>query len=1158
MCERIRVWSKQFVTALAFPSDAIVSVAILLLVVVNAGAQNRTLGEIRGTVTDQSEARIGGGTVELTNRDTGVTTRVVTNSQGVYDAPSLVPGFYNVKITAPGFKSFLMNDVEVRAEGITVNGTLQVGNVSEQITVQATTAQVQSDSAEVRTDLDAQMTTELPNVGKSEFNLYSLLPGIQPQGAAAGTGGSLQGGIGVAAINGQQGGEQNFTIDGGTRTVNTGQGVWNAIVPIDAIATENYMLSNFGAQYGSGLTVFNATTKSGTNNWHGSLYEFVQNDFFNARNYFVPKTATRWNLYGGSVGGPIKRDKAFFFFAFQSNPIVSFQPNYFTFPTAAMRAGDFSQVPGLDASGNSTGQPIPLFDPASLYCDPVTNACTRTQPLPGNKIPSNRISPMSAAYEKFFPLPTFNNPNEAGQSPAACNAPTGVLPQNCFVLNTYFSGRNPTTNRTYNAKVDHDINAHNRLEASTMINDQKPIYGFNPGAPANGQLQLPAKQYTGQISDFWTASSSLVNEARFAINRVDGHYTPKDAGVNPNKNLIGLTGSLSSMLVGVSWNGQFGSGFNNAWPEFDSHVVDSSYVPSDIITWVKGKHILKIGGEYDALQQNNFWNNPDSITFSGSATENPAAVNANPYNQGLGYADFLLGEVNSSYSTVSPLIYQRMKAEHVFVQDDYKIRKNLTLNIGFRYEHSTAWSEKYGREGSFSPTAKNYGLGFNNVPLNGKLGSMVFGSAAVPNDYNLYDPRVGFSYSPRDKWAIRGGYGIYHVQLNLNTYGGNGTLGNGWAYQNTGYTQNPVVPAYNWDTSYPAYTVPTRTPDVYNTQSVNYVPKRLPASYSHQWTIGVQHELPARFFLDVKYVATRGVHLSFNRDVNQVPENQLYHFTDPSVNMIPYRPYNQYQGIYGNLADGFSFYNALQISLKKQYRGLDLLANYTQSKTHDTGTSTINWTTPEVYQNAYDVKANYKMSAQDVPYVVNGGVVYELPVGRGKPFLNQGGIVNAVVGGWKVSSVWSVVSGTTFTPQMAYNYSGALSGNWFPVIVGDANKPGNVANNPGCIGPTKVHTLSNWFNPCAYVAPAMGTFGDNGARNSLRGPAWRNVDLGVTKKWMIPELNQGYFELKLEATDAFNHPNFTVPNASIGGGSAGLISTAQTSRVLQIGARVAF
>jgi len=1124
---------------------------------------------MRGTVMDQNKARVPGASVDLLNKDTGVHTLLKSNGEGVFDSPSLVPGTYSVTVSREGFKTFTEEGILLIPGMITVNATLQVGAASQTVTVQASSyAELQVDSAEVRLDIDEVLAKELPNVGGGENSYLQVIPGVMPSGNTD-MGGQIQG-VGrrsgdLTAVDGEMGGFMQSTLNGGTRSNPSGGGMggWS-VVPVDSVDTFNFVLANFGAQYGNGLSQFNVTTKSGTNQWHGTAYEFVQNDFFNARNYFnynPPWVAPfKWNNFGGTLGGPVKKNKMFFFFSFQRNPTKSFDQGYYSFPVASMRNGDFSQVPALDGSGQPTGLALPVYDPNSLTQDPTTGVYTRTQ-LPGNKMNSGQISSISAAIVALLPEPNFLNKNQPGQSPQACAATEGLLPQGCFINNYYsFGNAHPLNWTTYLGKVDYDITSSNRLSSSLMVTKNFEDASAYPVAPVSGN-STQGGAYVGQLSDYWTISSSMVNEARVSLNRMDmGIISPDENKGYAQKLGGGIPGDLSTMFPGFWANGgqTFSMGTNGT---LAAKWVTTTGVGSDILTWTKGRHVIKAGGEWDLWNDNEYWNSNSTFGFSGLATQNPSAFDGNlPYTQGFGYADFLFGDVQSWGDGWGDTLGKRDHSVQLFVNDDYKIGKNLTIIAGLRWLYQPSWHEAKNRYTNFSPTTVNPG-----DPADGALGAAVYGNSTAPDtQWALFAPRFGFAYSPASKWVLRGGWGIYYTQKLEGSAGGSfGDPTSSVSNVNAGsYSTDNVHPAFNWNNGVPGYfqaTAADLTPDHFNWGGIIYAPKRQPLYYMEEWQVSVQHDLWRGFLLDVGYVANRGLHLPFFRDFNQVPQSQLWHY-DPTTgtDMNQYRPYPQYTNITMLAADGISMYNSLQATVKKRFsQGLTLTAAFTQSKNHDSHSSYGGSDLNDPYQNAHDIHAAYALSVMDVPYMLNGGAVYDLPLGKGKLFLNHGGLVDAIAGGWQLSGIWVLHAGIDFSPTTT-NVSGSLAGSEFPNRVGDPMKAGPVSGNPGCQAPDKIHTLANWYNPCAFVTPAIGHWGGN-ERNSLRGPAWRSVDMSVGKSFAIPVLGEATkFQIRMDATDAFNHPNFGVPDSYIPDSTAGLITSAQSSRSVQLGARLQF
>ncbi len=1106
-----------------------VACAILLVTAASAVAQNRTLGEIQGIVTDQNGASIVGAAVTISNTQTGVNTAVKTNDSGVYDANALVPGTYTISVNKEAFKTYVKSNVLVNTEAINVNVALEVGATTDEVKVMAEATTLQTQSAEQLLDISSEMVAKLPDLIPSsgehagELNFLTLVPGIQPGGGMGSAGGQTLNNDEWHAMNGGQVATQNWTVNGGSRMA-AGQTPGYAEVAPDAIASVNYVSGNFGAEFGLGYAQFNTDTKTGTNQFHGSAFENVQNTMFKARNYYspvAPITPFHWNYYGGTVGGPILKGKAFFFFSYIHMPVSNTVPHYYTYPTVAMDNGDFS------------GVPVTVYNPSSLIT--VGGVSTRT-PLAGNIMSPSMIDPVAKNIAQYISRPNYPFPNQS-----TCATASGVLPDQCFINNTYWTEGTAAPGTFYTSRGDYDLSPTNRLDASYLYDGTNITDTPNPGGGLNGDYTWDEYAHTAQISDFWTISPSLTNEVRIAFERQAIHANPM--GYSPGWNQkIGLNGSESAYFPSISWSGYAGGGFGSS---FNIGYTDNVFVPSDSLVWVKGKHVLRFGGEFDRFQHDASWNSNEGFNFSGIDTRNPA----DPASTGVGYADFLFGGVSNWGVYTTPESAQRGWNAGAFVQDDYKVKPSLTVNIGLRYEAIGAWNEAQNRVANYNPNLIN--------PLTGTFGAMCYGAntpgcPTQPTINNIFDPRVGFAWQPKANWSVRGGYGLYAPPNGAGSYSSSGTE-LGWSTQGSLNNTDNITPVFLLHQGIPAgsYLDPSpanRQPYSQNGFSVPYQPYHVRLAITQQYRVSVQRTIGAYLF-EATYVGMRADKLMQQRSINQVPKSLLSTAANSS-NPNQYRPNPTFLSINTQLTDGYARYNALQVGVRKQFgSGLSLVVNYAYSRTMDTGTGapTSGGINIDAMQNLNDVKANYAHSTTDVPNTLVVAVSYPLPVGHGKKFLNQGGVTDAVLGGWNLSTVYSGHSGTTSTPLVGSdNLSGGQDGNWFPNL-GGSWKPAH-------------QTPDTWINPSAFTVPSTGTFGNSG-RTILRGPAYNNVDLSVNKSFRLPMLGEaGAFQLRADATDAFNHANFFLwPTTSVvGNGYTGQVAGAGTQRNMQFGAKVTF
>ena len=1085
------------------------AVVLVLGMAVAAFAQSTNSGDLRGTVTDASGAVIPGVKVTILNTETGVTTELETNASGIYDSVSIRTGHYRVTFSKDGFSKLVRDGVVLDVGVLKLDEQLSVGTALQAVEVTAEAPLLRTETGEQSSILRTEVMAQLPNIGQDWQNFEKILPGFQNANNANG----------ALSINGNMPNYFNIMADGGSVLLPHSDNFDVAI--FETVQEVQISTSTFSAQYGIGGAVFNQISKGGTNQWHGAAYEYLRNNFFNSRNTFSPAVSlSRWDNFGGSVGGPVIHNKMFFYF--NVDKIINNGGSYpiSSFPTVAARNGDFSDVGG----NKLTSYQNLIYDPSSTV---VTgpSAFTRT-PFAGNKIPVSRFSPVAIAAEALLPMPNLGVPGQV-----ANNFQTFVPSLSPFLK---FFGR-----------LDYNLSDSNRISFSITERDNKGI-GYSSNCPSNcNPFDIDSKNI--QLSDVWTATPRTVNEFRIAYTRQGNWYTPQSFGQGyPAK--LGISYAVADVLPTLTVNGPVGS--TSIGPGTNAIYAEDSLQPSDVVTLIRGRHILHFGGEVLDFRDNSTpWGNINaaSLTFSGAFTRSGYNVTTT----GLGYADFLLGAVANWSAGYTPITGGRQKDPQLFIQDDFKVLPNFTVNLGLRYEYQAGWHEVANRVGVFDPTLQN--------SLSGTLGAMWIspanGRTSLMDGVNVWLPRASFAWSPRNSWSIRGGFGIYSLPWSIDTYSGGamgfGTLSSG-SISNTDqttplfYAQNPKPPITVQNGCVPGtgcYVLASHDPAGYNGQSVNFIPRHIPVGKNYQWSLAVQREFH-NSVLELAYVANHGSGLPYPVNINQIPANDL--------GLLPvqnYRPYPQYSAINGNYFDAYSNYQSMQLSYRKRFaRGFSFDTNYVWSKmmsNYDSsgwgsrnGTNTI--------QNSFARDSTYSRSNFDVPQNWKGSVVYELPFGRGKRFVNQGGLTNALIGGWQVSSLFLYQSGNVFTVQMNTNSTNSQANSQYPnVVPGVPLYPAN-------------KTAAQWFNPAAFVSPGQYTYGDAG-RNILRGPRYSDVDFSASKSLVVPKLEHGLLQFRFDATNALNHTSLGIPNASIGNSAVGQITGAQLSgRTLQLGARLSF
>ncbi len=1065
-----------------------IAVPMLLAMAVsfNAFGQNTNSGEIRGTVTDPTGAIIPGVNVTILNTQTGVRRDLVTNTSGIYDAVSVLPGIYSITLTKEGFNKIVRSGIEITVNPVAVDIQLTVGTSTQEISVTEQAPLLQTESGEQSTTLEYKTMQTLPNVGQNWANFTRILPG------AAGSGNGV-------AVNGNMPYYSNFLADGANVSLPHSANFDSAV--FETLSEVQMATSSFSAQYGVGGAVYNQISKSGTNQFHGSLYEYFQNDALNATNFFSHTVPfLRYHNFGGAIGGPVIKNKMFFFF--NADKIINNGSTFFSnsYPTALARTGNLSEYG------------------ATIY-NPVTRA-----PYPNATIPTSQLDRLALSFLSLYPAPN---------RPGTANNWVGNLPSQSPFMR-------------YFGRLDYNLTDKNRLTMSVTERDN-PGYSPTPASPV-GTTNSDIGSYNAQISDVWTPTANTVNEFRIGFTRQANNFAPATLNQGlPGK--LGWNYAFANIAPTINITGtccsQLAAGTNAIYNE-------NSFDPSDVVTLIRGKHILKFGGEVLMYQDNSTpWGNINGGTFGFSGV----FTQSGPHGTGgLGLADFLLGYTDNWNASNTPIVGLRQKVPQFFVQDDWKVTANLTLNLGLRYQIQRGWNEVASRIGTFDPTIMN--------PATGTLGAMRFGGNLQANDYKIFLPRLGFAYAPTKNTVVRGGAGIYSYGWSIDTYAGAaeglGTNSHG-ALSQTGNTA-PVFLLSQASYSTLNYVGPNTSPAAFNGQNVPYFPYHTPVARNYQWSLSVEQQLGRGMMVQAAYVGSHGTGLSFPIDLNAIPPNLLQQSVAAS-NSQSLRPYSAFKTINGNLFNGISNYNSAQLTFSKRMSyGLQFDLNYTWSRMLDDQDSS-GWGSRDggqVYQNAYNRRANYGPSNFDIPQMFKGDLTYQLPFGRGRTFMNQNRVLDAVLGGWQFSTVYALESGRPYTVVVGTaDNSGSLAGNgykWYPNLVG----------NPYVANPSP----QQWFNPLAYAIPASGTFGNSG-RNTLRGPGIISVDFSIGKNFSFPLPREtGNLQIRFDAVNALNHPNFDVPNAGIGTSNAGTITAITNSynsnlnpfgpRQLQLGARFSF
>jgi hypothetical protein len=1122
-------------------SQALLS--LLILPLAPLCAQN--FGEITGAVTDQSGAVMSAARVTITNTATNQTRQTATNEAGNYSAPYLTPGLYDVRVENPGFKASTRKGVDLQVDAVArIDFKMEVGEVTQQMEVTGGAPQLNTETVAMGTVIENRRIVDLPLNGRDYLQLVTLSPNVVGEAPSTG-GGGLQGGVRsqtALSVAGQRLEFNHYTLDG---VENTDPNFNSYIIhpSVDAVQEFKVQTGVYSAEFGKGASQINVTTKSGSNEYHGAMFEFLRNSAVDAKQWeqVGNKNPFRRNDYGFTLGGPVGiprvfsgKDRLFFMSNFEELRDRLTTQQVTSVATNAMRAGDFS------AAGRN------IFDPSTRTFDSNGNALTAA-PFPGNIIPTSRLDPIAFKLLNYFPAPTNPGTN--------------------LVANNYIAqARSPTDSDQFNQRIDWIENSKSSwFGRFSWGNDlQVPAAAF---VASTQQVATTVRQ--GVLSNTRILNASMVNEARFAWDQFNNDLVGVYANTTNVQALLGVTGLFapSPLAYGVPGVG-LGEGVASYGGVTPWVTRNDTFQGLDNLSIIRGKHSIKIGGEIRRDRYNQYGNQKSAgeFDFDGQSTFNPA----NPNATGFVFADFMLGLPSQAYRVVAMADGMLRRSSYSgYVQDDWKITPKLTINAGLRYENGRPWHDKY--RGIMNVQVTSEGVGPNglvpNTPLpiitrpgNGpfyqglnfefaqgqltQAGDQYMGTALVNADNLNFGPRVGLAYSPSNHWSVRAGFGIFYVQdignsvfdMARNQAGKDGyvisantrttTLESPWATE----TASANCPGYSGTC--------LAAPQLL----ANYQGNRTP--YVNQYMLNIQRELTQNIVLELGYLGNAGHHLD-----RFIVFNQAIPKTGPSDprSVTQRRPFPTYGPIQEVAGVVNSNYNALNLKLTQRFsKGLTYMVGFTWSKAIDDGSAVRNNSGDTLWPtNSYNLTNERGLSQFDEARRFVASYVYELPFGKGKPWVNSG-VGAKIAGGWQLGGIVTFADGTPLNVAQ----------------LGDTAGLGTLGNQPNATGISPIpatRSAQQFWNPAAFDFnnPDLSYQPGNMGRNTLFNPGTRNADMSLARSLKIHENHA--LNVRFEAFNASNHPNWNAPASDARSLSTfGVITSARTMRQLQFALKYVF
>lgn len=1104
-------------------------------------------GGITGTVTDPSQAAVPGATITVTNTAQGTAWTSQTNSAGVYNFPRLQAGQYSVKATAQGFATATKPAFDLQMNQVArVDFELKVGAQTQTVEVTGAPPLLQTDTMQRGFVTNSNFNVNLPLATRNFIQLTLLAPGVTTPDPSSFRNGQRTGGGGRPYVNGNREEANNFLLDGIDNN-QTSDNLTSYQPSPDAIQEFNVITSNAPAQYGQFQGgIISTTIKSGTNHYHGDAFEFLRNDKLNANNWAndwqgIAKPALRWNTFGGTVGGPIKKDKLFFFADYEGERLDSPPAaNQVTVMTPAERNGDFSQL--LAEKG------IQLYNPCASFsgaCASPANPASVRQPFPNNIIPPSMLDPVSQGLfgSGAYIQPTISNPSGSA-----------------YPYPLQFNAVNTQGNQTRNDQSD--------IKVDYMPNESNHIWGrYSQGfqtIPYTNSFQLIGSNFSespfhGAVID-WTHTfgPTMVMDARMGVNRIYLHSGSITTGIGDFGQKIGIGDANvhGPGLLGLNFTNGLATNIGSA--DSEQLFADTSLEPTVDFILTHGRHEIHMGFQAIRYQINTYYAGNNGkyghLDYTGQYTSGPNPTNLAAAGSSVGFseADFLLGLPGVVGLGVSAGTWgQRSWLFAPYVQDNWRIRDDLTLNLGLRWQYNKPWTEVFGRQANFGPTSgTEYFAGKGSCPYSNC-------NALYNNYWKDWEPRIGFAWTPdfNKNTVVRGAYTISSF---LEGTGTNLRLPLNPPFQSefendyTTGTQN----YFPGSTSSDGLSVLAAPANPFVNTNIRLWDPNVRPDMTQQWNFSVEHQFPSQMLVSVAYVGQHGTHLMVPMPYFQhrlpgeagCPSSASAPCGSPYLSGNP-TLYNEIGQISGTESNGNQRYDALQASVtKRMTHGLQLQVSYTYSKTM---TNSLGYygqggqaaSNSAYWQNLYNMPSEWGPAYFDSTHSFVTSYTYQLPVGRGKHIGNQWNpVVDGILGGWELSGIVTAHTGLAETIRGSDN-SGTKS-------------RGARAN---CIAPVNysygVGPGTTWFNTSTFTSAPAGTFGTC-ANGTVRGPGLRDWDVGIMKNFKITESKA--LQFRSEFINFTNTPQFNAANHTQTSAQFGEVTSSQGERNIQFALKFYF